>query len=221
MNRMKIYDVPHKGLRNALSQFSLLAGKTDYSNKMEIEKLKEFGNDVFELLTLHAIDENEVSLAELEQRFPGSTKHDIKDHERLHQLQHSLEEKLSTLFSDSQKGKSVVEAGSEFYFLLNEFLGTYLLHIAEEESVTQPLFWKYFTDEELAAHRGKIMSKHPPETLFLWFRFVIPAQNHQERIGLLGGFKKMAPAAFFNQGMEVIREVLAEKEFENLQSAIS
>jgi hypothetical protein len=37
MKRMKTYDVPHKGLRNALSQLSLMAGKTNYSNQQEVE----------------------------------------------------------------------------------------------------------------------------------------------------------------------------------------
>jgi hypothetical protein len=69
---------------------------------------------------------------------------------------------------------------------------------AEEERITQPLRWHHFRDEELASHRGKIMAKNLPETLLIWFRFSIPALSHNERVGLLSGLKKMAPAIFFN-----------------------
>jgi len=45
------------------------------------------------------------------------------------------------------------------------------------------------------------MKRNPPSTLLVWFSFVMPAQRHAERIGLLSGFKKMAPAAFFAEAM--------------------
>jgi len=146
---MKTYDVPHKGLRNALSQLQLLAGKTDYSNQQEVAHLCQLGDDVFKILTVHATDENEVTLAELELRCA------------------------------------------------------------------------HFTDEELASHRGKIMSKLPPQTLLIWFKFIIPAQNHKERAGLLKGFKKMAPSVFYVEALEVIKQVLSEKEFSQLNEALA
>ncbi len=175
MKRMKTYDVPHKGLRNALSQIQLLAGKTDYSNQHEVEQLYRLGEDVFKILTIHAADENEVTLAELEQRCPRSSHHDVDDHEQIHLVQDKLEKLLTSIYTNSRTGQDVSADGEEFYLAFSEFHGIYLEHTAEEERVTQPLLWKHFTDEELASHRGKIMSKNPPQTLLIWFRFVIPA----------------------------------------------
>lgn len=220
MNRMKSYDVPHKGLRNALSQMQLLAGKTDYTNPNEVELLYKLGEDVFKILTIHATDENEITLAELEQRCPGSSQHDVEDHNHIHETQHRLETLLVNIYANSQAGLDVTADGEEFYLALSEFYGTYLQHTAEEERVTQPLLWKFFTDEELAAHRGKMMAKNPPQTLLIWFRFVIPAQRFKERVGLLTGFKKMAPEPFFNEGMQVIQQVLTAREFEELSKTL-
>jgi hypothetical protein len=220
MNRTKSYDVPHKGLRNALSQLLLLAGRTDYSNLQEVGALYHMGIDVFKILTIHATDENEVTLAELETRCPGCAQHDMDDHEEIHIAQDNLEKLLLKIYSDSKQGNDVTEDGAEFYLAFSEFMGKYLEHTAEEERVTQPLLWRHFTDEELAAHRGKIMAKNPPETLLIWFRFVIPAQSHNERTGLLTGFKKMAPAAFFDQGMEVIKQYIPANEFNDLSMAL-
>ena len=220
MSRMKIYDVPHKGLRNALSQLSFLAGKTDYSNIDQVAALGKLGANVFALLSIHAKDENEVTLKELEVRCPGCSVHDMEDHEQLHLMQGKLEEQLTIIDKQASAGVDATEEGAAFYLAFSEFHSVYLEHTAEEERITQPLLWQHFTDQELAAHRGKIMASNPPETLLTWFRFVIPAQSHKERVGLLSGFKKMAPAMFFEEGMEVIREVLPIQEFHQLQQAL-
>lgn len=66
-------------------------------------------------------------------------------------------------------------------------------------------------------HSGQCL---PPQTLLIWFRFIIPAQSLKERVELLSGFKKMAPASFFNEGMEVIKQALTGKEFDELNKAL-
>jgi len=218
---MKSYDVPHKGLRNALSQVQHLAGKTNYSNPNDVETLYNLGEDVFKILTIHATDENEVTLSELEQRCTGCSQHDFDDHEQIHLAQDKLEKLLAGIYTNSKAGQDVTEDGEEFYLGFSEFHGTYLAHTAEEERVTQPMLWKYFTDEELASHRRKIMAKNPPQILLIWFRFVIPSQSHKERIGLLTGFKKMASEPFFNEGMQVIKKVLTEEEFDQLNNSLA
>jgi hypothetical protein len=218
--RMKLYDVPHKGLRNALSQLSLRAGKTDFTDPGEVEQLCNLGEDEFEILTIHAADENSVTQAELETRCPGSSAHDMDDHEVIHAAQDRLEKLLRDIGAGTRSGKDMSAEGAEFYLALSEFHGSYLEHTAEEERTTQPLLWKHFSDEELATHRGRIMAKNPPETLLTWFRFVLPAQSHAERVGLLSGFKKMAPPPFFARGMEVIQSVLTSAEFGQLQAAL-
>lgn len=221
MNRMKTFSVPHKGLRNALAQVSLLAGNTDYTNPEAINKLSLLCADVFGILTIHATDEDEVILAELETRLPGSTQHDMEDHRKIHAAQHALEEQIALMSQGARSGKDVTEEGAAFYLGWSEFQAAYLEHIAEEERVTQYQLWEHFTDEELMGHRVKIMQKNPPETLLTWFRFVIPAQNHEERMGLFGGFKKMAPEPFFDQGMAVVQQVLSPEEFTALNTALA
>ena len=217
---MRTYDVPHKGLRNGLSQLSLLAGRTDYADAAEVERLYRLGSRLFTILTIHAEDENNVTLAQLERRCPGCSQHDLDDHEEIHRAQADLERQLAAIHAGVQQGKNMAGAGAEFYLAFTEFHGEYLEHTAEEERVTQPMLWQYFTDEELAAHRREIMARNPPQTLLTWFEFVIPAQSHGERVGLLSGFKKMAPAAFFGEGMGVIEKVLAPAEFRRLEAAL-
>lgn len=221
MARMKVYDVPHKGLRNALSQLSLLASNTDYTNLQAIEKLHSLGRDVFTFLNTHAKDENDVSLEELEQRLPGASKHDRDDHEKLHVQQHALEQLLEKIYAGAKEDKEVSEDGAEFYLAFTEYHGKYLAHTAEEERVTQPQLWEHFSDDELAGMRNKIIGKLPPEVLLVMIRFIAPAQTPQERAGLMKGFKMAAPPPFFNAVMQVVEKALSAENFEKLQAAIA
>jgi hypothetical protein len=220
-NRIRPYDVPHKALRNALSQLSLLAGKTNYAEPKEVEHLYHLGGDVFKMLTVHADSENEVVLAELEERCPGSTAHDMEDHAALHGPQHNLESALKDIYNNSQEGQDIAAAGAEFYLALSEFHSVYLAHTAEEERVTQPLLWKYFSDEELMGHAGKIMSKMHPEMLLKWFRFILAAQSHPERVAILSVVKKTAPPHFFEEVLDIASKVLSPVELENLKGVVA
>jgi hypothetical protein len=220
-NRMKIFDVPHKGLRNALSQFSLLAGNTNYTDEQEVAALYELGRQVFSLLAIHARDENSVTLKHLEERLPGAAHHNMDDHEVLEAKQQLLENILDSLLQSDKEREDIHAAGASFYSDLSDYHALYLQHMAEEEKDTQPLLWQYFSDEELLAHRKEIMANNPPQTLFTWFRFVMPALSHAERVGLLKGFKLNAPPAFFVEGMLIIKQVLTVPAFEMLDKALS
>lgn len=219
-SRMKSFDVPHKGIRNGLSQLSLLSGKTDYHNPSEVSHLNTLGKEVFLLLNTHAQDENDVSLKHLEEKMKGASHHDMEEHVRLHAMQSRLEELLDEIADNASKNVDVSDTGSRFYSDLSDFYSEYLHHMSEEERITQQLLWDNFTDQELAQHRAEIMKNLPASTLFLWFKYVAPAQSHQERAGLFKGFKQNAPANLFHEAMNVLRSVLSEKEFRELSEAI-
>lgn len=218
--RMNSFDVPHKGIRNGLSQLSLFAGKTDYADKAEVAKLYTLGKEVFEILTTHANDENDVSLKALEDRLKGSSHHDIEEHIRIHVAQSKLEDFLKQIHSDSIEGRDASEKGATFYAMLSDFHADYLRHMAEEEKETQVLLWQHFTDEELAQHRAEIMKKLKPETLLLWLKFIVPAQSHKEKVGLLSNFKAMAPSDFFKRAMDVIKNAISPDEWNALHESL-
>jgi len=221
MTRLRPYDVPHKALRNVLSQVSLLAGKTDYNNPAETETLYNASKEVFAMLDGHAHDEETVTLADLEMRLPGSSAHDKEDHVEIHEAQHHLSDLITDIYNASKSGKDQKAAGAEYYLAFTEFHSKYLDHISKEERITQPLLWEHFTDEELMGHRGRIMSQLEPTMLLTWFRYSVPAQSHPERVEILSGFKKMAPEPFFNQSMGVLKEVLTSQEYSNLELALN
>lgn len=218
--RMKTFDVPHKGIRNGLSQLSFLAGSTSYSDRTEVERLNTLGKEVFLLLNTHAQDENDVSLKYLEEKMKGASHHDVEEHIRLHVMQSRLERMLDEIYSNSERNIDTSDLGSEFYSALSDFHSEYLHHMSGEESVTQQLLWDNFTDEELAGHRVEIMKNLPASTLLLWFKYVAPAQTHFERVGLFKGFRQSAPDELFEQAKDILRSVLNDSQFKKLMAAL-
>ncbi len=218
--RMKPFDVPHKGLRNALSQLSVLAGKTSSEDKNEMEQLHKLGKEVFLLLETHANDENNVTLKHLEARMKGASHHDLEDHIRIHVTQSRLEKMLDEMQEGVKAGNDVSVKCAAFYLDFSEFHSDYLRHMAEEERVTQQLLWDHFNDEELAAHRAEIMQSLLPETLLLWFRYVAPAQTRHEREVLFRGVKTNMPGAFFESARQVLQEVLNAEEYKALMAEL-
>ncbi|HYG15264.1 MAG TPA: cation-binding protein [Bacteroidia bacterium] len=216
-NRIKSFDAPHKALRYGLSQLLIHAGKTDYTNRAEIDTLYNIGKDVFKMLTVHAHDENNVTLKHLESKAPGASHDNMADHEAIEARQLELENQLEKIY----KGPVSATVPSEFYSSLSQYISNYLLHMHSEETDTQQMLWLHFTDEELIGHRMEIMGKMEPEMLKLWIKYIVPAQSFQENTGFMGGFKKMAPQPFFESVMAMLEKHLNTTEFQKLSAALA
>jgi hypothetical protein len=208
MERLKSLDPPHKGLRNALSQFSLLAGKTQYSDIKSVQKLKDLGHEVFHLLRDHTNTEEKFILKPLGEKLPETVLTDYDDHQILNVLELSLEKKLETF-----NGKQSDEEGHEFYLQFTEFHSKYLEHIAEEDRDTEYLMQKYFTDEALISHQIQIMQQMDFKTLLLWFKYIVPARRISENKQVLTSFKANAPANVYDQVKEINLKVVSAEEW--------
>ena len=211
MQKEKSYAASHKGLRNILSQFSLLAGKTNFSNIQDVEKLKKLGDDLFFLLPHHLHTENDDLLKPLEERVPGSSQHDLEDHEHLEKLQSDLAAQLSKL-----DGTQDEEAGHAFYLAFTNFHSQYLAHILQEELVTEQLLLANFLVEELQENSARIMQKVEFPVLLLSLKYIIPAQSELENLKILRMFKANAPAEALQAVLDTIQSEMREEEFNSL-----
>ena len=206
--RLKSLDPPHKGLRNALAQFSLLAGKTDYGNNISVKRLQELGEEVFHLLYDHTQTEDNYILKPLEDKIPGSAEKESAEHIEITALENKLKKQL-----DAFDGTQDNEIGHAFYLQFTEFHSRYLLHIAEEDHHTEKRMQEYFTDEELIGHQVTIMQHMNFTTLLLWFKYIVPARRLEENRQVLEAFKANAPAEAFSMVKQTIQAVLAEEDF--------
>jgi hypothetical protein len=216
MRRVQVYDAAHKGLRNALSQLQFLCGKTNFERTTEVQKLFDLSREVFSLFKIHARDENEVTLVELEARSPGAADRDRRFHDRLAAERRSIEDFMTTIYTDANLGRSVADMGAELFLLLTKYHADCLLHIVEEETITQLELWRFFTDEELIKQRFTILERNPPDILLTWIKFIIPAQNLAERVRFLGPLRKAVSTPLLNHAIKLIRLEIPEDEFQAL-----
>ena len=219
MQRVKLFEAAHKGLRSALSQFSLLLGKCDFNNSLDVIRLHTLGKDLFMMLSSHANDENSIILAELEAKIPGSSKHDMDDHEKLERDQGAIEMLLDDIKELNTKGKDALGMGAELYIKFSKFHGEYLLHTVEEETVTQRLLWENFTDPELHTMRGKIIGRFTPEAFEKWQSYIMPAITQNDLLMMLGGMKANAPEQF-TRLMVMAEKFLPQEEFEEIKEKL-
>ncbi|MBL8016922.1 MAG: hypothetical protein JNK43_06605 [Ignavibacteria bacterium] len=219
MQRVKLFEAAHKGLRSALAQFSFRLGKCDFNNPQQVSELHLLGRDLFMMLTTHANDENSIILAELEAKLPGASKHDMDDHRRLETDQGAIEKLLDELNEMSGKEQDASGMGAELYMKFSKFHGEYLLHTVEEESETQRLLWENFTDEELHGMRGRIIGKFTPLIFEKWQSYIMPAITQSDLLMMLGGMKANAPAQF-EKLMVMAEKYLPAEEFEIIKQKL-
>lgn len=218
--RPRMYDIPHKGLRNALAHFSLLAGNTDYRDSFAIAQLHRLGQEVFTMLDEHAEGENSVLLAELELRHPGAGRHNFDDHDQIEQQQAALAQSLDTLLALSKTGANLRLEGEQFFHRLNQFYSAYMQHMEEEEEDTQAELWAHFTDEELEGLTRRIIAHIKPEVMLLWVKWSAPALPHTERSAWMRAMKAGAPAPFFAQVMATLKAALPPLDLEMLKGEL-
>lgn len=216
MPSIKSFAAPHKGLRNIISQFSVLLGYTDFSNSAELEELKQLGDEMFTLLKDHVHTENEYTLRKLEERMPGASEHDKEDHLNLEIIQDSLETRLVSL-----TGAESADEAHQLYLDFTSFQSLYLEHIYEEETVTELLLQQNFSDEELISHRIEIMQRIELPVLKLWLKYIVPAQIISESIAMLKGLKASLPEELFADIMYIINKQMSSKRFHQLVSGLN
>ncbi len=219
MQRVKLFEAAHKGLRNALSQFSFSLGKCDFNSTNDVNRIHSLGKDLCMLLNIHANDENNIILAELEAKVPGSSKHDMDDHERLERDQDAIEKLLDEIKELNTKGEDALGMGAELYMKFSKFHGEYLLHTVEEETETQRLLWENFTDPELHAIRGRIISKFTPEVFEKWQSYIMPAITQSDIVMMMGGMRTAAPEQF-TKLMAMAEKYLPADEFSAINNKL-
>lgn len=217
ITRLKIFAIPHQGLRHGLSQFSFLAGNTDYRDAFAIGELHRLGHEIFTLLTVHASEEDQYTLAALEERCPGTAQHHLHEHEVIGTQQVRLQNWLDTLLARARAGADVTAEGEPFHRALGHFHSAYLQHMLEEEEAIQPLMWAHFSDAEILELRRRIIANMDPQVMLLWVKYSAPALSNADRVRWMQGLQAEAPAAFFREVMAALVKVLSPLQLEMLQ----
>jgi hypothetical protein len=211
--RPSSFEAPHKGIRSFFGSILKLAGNADHNDPQELETLCSSCEELFELLHLHASDENAVMLTQMDRKAPGASEHDRGDHDRLEAMQAELEQMVKEI----RKGPVQPTQLNKLYSGLSLLFSEHLEHMHEEETVTQELLWQHFTDEELFAMRGEIMQRLGPDRMLKWWKHIIPAMRRTERAMMLKGMMAQAPPPMVEKVSAAMAGILGEAEWRRTQ----
>lgn len=214
--RYDIYGNVHKGLRRTQCLLLSRLGANDFGDGAATEKLLADLRRLLAMAAAHVKHEDTEIHAALNGRGIATDLID-EQHEDHHAAFRLLEDRIAAVEAASDR----TEAGRALYLAFAAYIADDFAHMHEEETVTAPLLWQHFTDEELLAIETRIVSSLPPEENMAFTRMMLPAMNPAQRAMMVGGMRQGLPPEVFNAVVEfAIRPSLTEADFQALRLSV-
>jgi hypothetical protein len=189
-----LYVKIHKGLRKALFDLALAAGKTDYNQSVEVKALQHQFEEVVEFLHRHSILEETHILPVLKSKAPDLALSDSRKYSRAESQLDILEYSLQVIqYSPDEK----TTLGRRFYMDLCDFVATYLVYMQEEETVTTKALATMCMPNELENIYENMLNQSSTKERALILKYVLPSVDTPERENLIRGFSSAVPTEAF------------------------
>lgn len=215
--RYNFYHVIHKALRLGHCRMLAALGANDFTNDSTTPRLLADLRQMIELGRSHLEGEDREIHTALETRSPGAASHAADDHG--HHAQSFAE--LESLMRAVEVAVSTRRefAGRALYRRYALFAAADIEHMNEEETDLLQALHRAFTDEELHAIEGRIVSAIPPVKMMAYARLMMPALNHPERMGLLRNMQQAMPEqAFSGLLSEAVKPSLSARDFADIMA---
>lgn len=216
--RFDLYRPIHKALRAFMSDTLVAVGSLDTGDEADVTVVVEQTRGLLAMLAVHLDDENRFVHAAMEARRPGSARRTADDHAS-HECALAEFERLLVAV-EQPDGPTRAQAALELYRRLGLFVAENYEHMNVEERENNAVLWADYTDEELAAIEGEILGSIPREALAVGMRWMIPAINHGERVGMLQGMRAGVPPEVFEGVLAIARGHLTARDWAKLESAL-
>ena len=214
--RVDLFTTVHKALRSLIYHLSTMLQTADYTDERSTKACLAALEHFLELLHEHAMYEDKTVFAQTHKFEPQMVDELEKEHQQidahLDQVHKSMAQVLAAATDHAR-----IEAGDALNRSVNNFIAFYLTHLCHEESTVLPATWKYFTDEELLGMRHEVQRSTPPARFAEWMRWMMPAMNINELIGMFRGLKAHAPQPFYEAMCQIANISLGEVGWRNLQ----
>ena len=99
------------------------------------------------------------------------------------------------------------------------FVAENFVHMHEEETRHNALLWANFSDAELLGIHGALVASLTPAEQQQSMRWMLPSVSHAERVELLGGMRKQAPAPVFTANLELACALLSPRDWRKLEAS--
>jgi hypothetical protein len=220
MRRHDIYGPIHKGIRMALSDLLVRLGRADFADRDAAAALLSDLRRQMHLSAKHLEHEEHEIHASLEARVSGAAARleDAHDHHRksFGQIEAGIRA-IETAAGEAERRA----LGRDLYLQFSRFAADDFAHMAEEETVTQPLLHAHFTDEELIAMEARIIAACPPEDNLAYLQMMLGAMNRPERVHFLDFMRRSAPSEAFEATMNfAARPTLDPADYRHLEESL-
>ena len=194
--RYNFYRNIHKAIRLGHCRLLAALGSNDFTKNDPTAKLLADLRGFLMLGKGHLEGENREIHAALEQRMPGASSHAAEGHEEHEQAFAELEALMQAVETAKQGEKE--KAGRALYYRYALFAAHDLEHMNEEETELLCALQDAFTEEELHAIEGRIVSAIPAPKMAAAMSLMVPALNHGERVELLSQLRQAMPQPAFD-----------------------
>ncbi|MEX2694012.1 hemerythrin domain-containing protein [Rhizobium mongolense] len=217
-SRYDIYGAVHKGLRKAGCDLLGRLGTADFQNAEETGFLIDDLRNYLMLAASHVNHEDDHIHVALAAKGVSTVTLD-EQHDDHRTAFHELEELIAAWERAQPLHKP--GCGRKLYLAFAAYIADDFAHMHEEETVTGPLLWRNFTDDEMLGIEMRIIASLPPEKSMAFMRIMIPAINPAERRALLGAMKRDAPPEIFQAVIDfAVRPGLSARDFAQLADAL-
>jgi hypothetical protein len=206
----------HKGLRSMIYSLSGRLQTNDFADTAATEALiTDLENDfaiarsagcALCILAHHAVDEESVVFPAAASVGNQLITELISEHHDLTRRELEIAKAGHELHSTGS-AEARIRAGVRLNIAANQLFGAYLVHMNREEAELVPLMQEHFSDPEMAAMQGKIISQLPPDRLFAILGWMLPSLNVTELSRLLSTLKGAAPPQF----MKAVSDICAAR----------
>jgi hypothetical protein len=162
-----------------------------------------------EMLHEHAMYEDKTVFAATRKFDPEMVDSLEAEHHEIDRWQSLVDNGVNRVQAATTRDERIA-AGAELNRSVNEFIAFYLGHLAHEERTILPATFKYFSDDELIAMRVAVQRSTTPGRFEEWMRWMFPAININELVGIFAGLKAHAPVPFYEAMSQIARVSLGE-----------
>jgi Hemerythrin HHE cation binding domain len=211
-DREDVFTPIHKGLRSLLYDVSARIQTNDFADvnatgvlvhdlERDFSVARSAGCAVC-IMSAHAGHEDRMVFPDAARVANDLVARLILDHHELTRREVAIAEAGRALLALGTPRERIA-AGVRINQAANELISLYLDHMNREETELEPLMQQNFTDAQLAAMRVKVIASLPPEQLFAFLGWILPALNVTELAKLLGAARPGMPPPVFARVTEL------------------
>ena len=217
--RVPLYTGIHKGQRRWLAEISVRAGRTDYSQRGEVEWLQDQIGRFAEHLKEHAGLEERFVHPLLNVIVPGCSQEIEEEHLAQHKLLKEILDGLENI-KKTPDHPAMEQIGHEAYLALFRFMSIYLKHIDYEEEHVQNILWNNFTPDELTTLFLEIVKAQPQQSAMDNLTMMLTAMSIPESVGLLKMAKGVMPRPAYDGLTAHASKFIDSQRWESIQAKV-